>query len=695
MYDREDACDGAGGNPSPTKSTSSADRFGNPCGPGSRLFTMDYADTATIGDDKEPYDGSPYWDVVLGGDNLPIPIHVPTSGCIFKFGGFEAQPVIVQSALTQSAAWKDFKTFNAFTAEQADSTFAMGRHWSDTDGDRHISKLPQGPLYQEWGMESVEPWWRTVGKNYDGTDRVALSNPGGFDWTDHGDTILFDNAAENGEVYAPIPCHFICLKPGNTYKITLYATVEPQFGPVCDPDHTIEYVFDSWGPCTFNLPIGDGTTTSLSPIATSGDGWYEVNLWTIPDQSENDSNSPQNPTIYGWNEIPQGSDFDSMYPQGKWLQPYNPAICGIGPIGASYIPLEWDADDYGGDEDDDLIAQEHCLCSLQYTFKKSDWTQNYDNVMGNNFKFGGEAATGSSDGEPPDYPRWGTSIKIENTVDISRLNGKYFTIIDNTPDTPITKTFTFDDSVNTVTDNTIGLLGIADDDELVMDQIVAAIEWSIANQYLRIRIKWQENDYETTGDSFISLQQLDVGTGGNTVIANDINVLDGYCWDFTRGSNGLAHRAIYPYQGSETPEWDGVYDEVQEQHHHEWKNGGGVGDSYKQYAVRTNGKYKSNTFLYTPTSEGTSAAPGDSWIGVYYDANWWGDAVNWHMSWSEYLGRSWNQGELAVGTLPCFPSDPTDYYGVNDTFKEYGGYGEQDWTDNRGGGLIIELVEQG
>ena len=65
------------------------------------------------------------------------------------------------------------------------------------------------------------------------------------------------------------------------------------------------------------------------------------------------------------------------------------------------------------------------------------------------------------------------------------------------------------------------------------------------------------------------------------------------------------------------------------------------------------------------------------------------------MSWSEYLGRSWNQGELAVGTLPCFPSDPTDYYGVNDTFKEYGGYGEQDWTDNRGGGLIIELVEQG
>ena len=261
MYDREDACDGAGGNPSATKSTSSADRFGNPCGPGSRLFTMDYADTATIGDDKEPYDGSPYWDVVLGGDNLPIPTHVPTSGCIFKFGGFEAQPVIVQSALTQSAAWKDFKTFNAFTAEQADSTFAMGRHWSDTDGDRHISKLPQGPLYQEWGMESVEPWWRTVGKNYDGTDRVALSNPGGFDWTDHGDTILFDNAAENGEVYAPIPCHFICLKPGNTYKITLYATVEPQFGPVCDPDHTIEYVFDSWGPCTFNLPIGDGTTT--------------------------------------------------------------------------------------------------------------------------------------------------------------------------------------------------------------------------------------------------------------------------------------------------------------------------------------------------------------------------------------------------------------------------------------------------
>jgi hypothetical protein len=149
------------------------------------------------------------------------------------------------------------------------------------------------------------------------------------------------------------------------------------------------------------------------------------------------------------------------------------------------------------------------------------------------------------------------------------------------------------------------------------------------------------------------------------------------------------------YGGSSRPAWDTT--------NHEWEVST-ANDGWMEYNQRHNSKFRQDTFLYTPTSEGTLGYPGDSWIGVYFDASWWADTAAFHLLWAD---QTWDtsgvtRGTMCVGLLPFYPrGNDEDYSGksggsfeVPRNHPDVFGMPNHSSSISTGGGLMIELVEE-
>jgi len=155
------------------------------------------------------------------------------------------------------------------------------------------------------------------------------------------------------------------------------------------------------------------------------------------------------------------------------------------------------------------------------------------------------------------------------------------------------------------------------------------------------------------------------------------------------------------YRGATKPTWD--------EDEHNWKEtapGSSGTELWMTYNQRHNSKFKSQTFYYEPTSEGDPGEPGDSWIGVYFDASWWADNCAFKTRYASGIRgghdgdihtSGYDSGIFAIGLLPFYPRDTDDSY---ETPREYYDSTQSLSVDGAdklpmGGGLMIELIEKG
>jgi hypothetical protein len=117
---------------------------------------------------------------------------------------------------------------------------------------------------------------------------------------------------------------------------------------------------------------------------------------------------------------------------------------------------------------------------------------------------------------------------------------------------------------------------------------------------------------------------------------------------------------------------------------------------FKRLQHQTNKKFKMDSFMYAPVEEFVIAqdVPGDSWIGVYFDSNWWGDMCNWRIRWANNSQSSGiPYGTFAKGVLPAYPEALEEGEGKLGVYPDI--WSNADFAGSRGGGLMIELIEEG
>jgi hypothetical protein len=353
--------------------------------------------TKTLGTDSlvdtSPFDGSQYWDRMLGalnhGDISVVGglqyFTAKQSGVEFRFGGFHPQDWQPRGQITFSEVyWRDYKTFDQIPMDQKrfdyGSYLSMGETTTaDIDSGEDIAvNYPSmnvlddnySRYYREWGFTGASDnarWIRTVGRNY---NKSAKATGTVNDWTDHGDTYEV-NDGSGSTVQHPLPNHWLCLKPGNTYKITIGAWVKPQYFPVISKEAS-----SNIAPVTWRMPTSGGT--SISPLADFQNGWYELMLYTFPSAFPNDASSnPVTQAAYGadqphlveeaFRNTPLQNPVAGGIANAGWWVPFNTHIHGIG------SPKDIQMID--GDLVSSLIDPKFCLSYMHCTFDASDFVE--------------------------------------------------------------------------------------------------------------------------------------------------------------------------------------------------------------------------------------------------------------------------------------------------------------------------------
>ena len=321
----------------------------------------------------EPYDGSPYWDKMLGVDGTHSDLMVgpgwgsgskKKQGVEWHFGGFNEINHLPTSHSTAPLFWRDFKTFDQLPGGNASSSgIQQGEikysSISDDIGEESAVPYPDPTtdyFFNEWGMgTAAHRWIRTVGRNYNKTPKII--GEGQATWITHGDHFKGDN-----NVVRPIPSHWVCLQPGNKYKITIAAWIKPQFGPLMGMTSGRNY---SGNPVTWTRGSSIGVPTD--PLSTFNNGWFELSLWTMPSQET--TSTPDILTTLGT----AGIFSDSNDPVGPWWEPYNQVIRGIGSPKNVMGPTE--------NTSDNIISLSNCLSYKSAGFTKDDIIE-HDSFIG-------------------------------------------------------------------------------------------------------------------------------------------------------------------------------------------------------------------------------------------------------------------------------------------------------------------------
>jgi hypothetical protein len=349
----------------------------SPCGDDERFFTSYEESQSSAFDPQahEPYEGSPYWELMLGADTLRA-LWDPTntgsyfgqwnSGVQFNFGGYTKIAPQTAGASVQELWWRDYKTFEQWPGgsltgpSEADVRMGETKEGPSSGNEAEDFATPKpsinisGAYIQEWGMPEMtedqygnDRWWRLVGREYNG----APKDPGGtLDWTSHGDKIQVSHGT-----YIPIPANFICLRPGNTYKITMGALVKPQLNPIMTDSNTTP----NPAPTTWRRTSSGGT--SVNPLDDFTNGWYELMLFRMPSQEKIEDYLGGNPYTKE-NNLRNGSN----PPEGPWWSGFNPWIPGIGNPREFFIPQQ------DSDLDESIIDAADCLAHLSFALDSND-----------------------------------------------------------------------------------------------------------------------------------------------------------------------------------------------------------------------------------------------------------------------------------------------------------------------------------